>query len=230
MLTKQVPLAGALVAALLSAACTDAGTTLIVLQNQEPGDGCTVSADRGAAFIPRGHIDARAEDGYLFTPLVQNVAEATSNDSQRILFVEGADVDLSGDFTADGSLTSFSQAFSGSLLPGDLASFAFIIIPEQLVTQLGDSLAEGASVPVDAEITVFGTVDGGDVESQVFHYTVDVCDGCTTVNQGDCTALPDDFTAETGGNCQPLQDGSIDCCTSSGGDLVCPAVKEAPPV
>lgn len=230
MLNTQLPLAGAICAALLSAACTDAGTTLIVLQNQEPGDGCTVSADRGSTFIPRGHIDARAEDGYLFTPLVQNVAEGTGNDSQRILFVEGADISLSGDFDADSGLTSFSQSFSGSLLPGDFASFAFVIIPEQLITQLGDSLGEGGSVAVDAEITVFGTVDGGEVESQAFHYTVDVCDGCTVVDNGSCAALPDGFMADTGGACQPLQDGALDCCTASDGALVCPAVQEEPPV
>ena len=216
-------------AALGAAACTDAGTTLIVLQNQLPGEGCTVSADRGSEFVPRGRIDAAAEDGYLFTPLVQNVAEPTQNDSQRILFVEGADIDLSGDFEADASLTSFSQSFSGSLGPGDFGSFEFIIVPEQLVAQLGDSLGDGGEVAVDAEITIFGTVDGGAVESQVFRYTVDVCDGCTLVDNGACTALPDGFTPSTGGSCQPLQDGRVDCCTSSGGELVCPAVAEEPP-
>ena len=228
MITKQLPLAGAICAALLSAACTEAGTTLIVLQNQAPDVGCVVSADRSSLFIPRGRIDAEADEGYLFTPLVQNVAESTGNDSQRILFVEGADITLSGDFQADAGLTAFSQAFSGSLLPGDFASFAFIIVPEQLVAQLGGSLGEGGSIPVDAEITIFGTVDGGEVESQAFHYTVDVCDGCTRVNQGPCTSLPDGFMAETGGNCQPLQDGTIDCCESSAGGLVCPAVREEP--
>src|SRR5687768_6206163 len=182
MFTKQLPLASALCAALLSAACTDAGTTLIILQNQAPDEGCEVSADRTSTFIPRGHIDAQAGDGYLFTPLVQNVAQSTGNDSQRILFVEGADIDLSGDFSADGSLTSFSQAFSGSLLPGDFASFAFIIVPEQLVMDIGSSLGEGGSVAVDAEIILFGNVDGGSVESQVFRYTVDVCDGCTRID------------------------------------------------
>ena len=230
MPTMHLRLAFAAAASLFASACTDAGTTLIVLQNQVPGEGCTVSADRANDFIPRGRIDAAAEDGYLFTPLVQNVAERTQNDSQRILFVEGADVTLSGDFEADSSLTEFSQAFSGSLLPGDFGSFAFIIVPEQLVRDLGEALPDNGEVAVNAEITVFGTVDGGDVESQPFHYTVDVCDGCTLIDNGDCTLLPDDFTATTGGACQPLQDGQIDCCTSSGGELVCPAEKEVPPV
>src|SRR5690349_13970882 len=147
----RLAFATAAAASLLASACTDAGNTLIVLQNQVPGNGCTVSADRSSDFIPRGRIDAAAEDGYLFTPLVQNVAESTGQDNQRILFVEGADVTLSGDFEADGSLTSFSQAFSGSLLPGDLASFAFIIVPEQLVRQLGDALPDGGEVAVNAE-------------------------------------------------------------------------------
>jgi hypothetical protein len=217
-------------ASLLASACTDAGNTLIVLQNQVPGDGCTVSADRSAEFIPRGRIDAAAEDGYLFTPLVQNVATATENDNQRILFVEGADVTLSGDFEADDSLTSFSQAFSGSLLPGDLASFAFIIVPEQLVRDLGEALPDNGEIAVNAEITVFGNVDGGDIESQPYKYTVDVCDGCTLIDNGPCTAIPAEFEGSTGGACQPLQDGQIDCCTSSDGELVCPAVQEIPPV
>lgn len=230
MPTMHLRFAFAATAALLASACTDAGTTLIVLQNQVPGEGCTVSADRSNQFFPRGRIDAAAEDGYLFTPLVQNVAEATQNDNQRILFVEGADITLSGEFEADGSLTEFSQAFSGSLLPGDFASFAFIIVPEQLVRDLGESLPDGGEVAVNAEITIFGTVDGGSVESQPFKYTVDVCDGCTLIDNGSCAALPDGFEASNGGACQPLQDGQLDCCTSSEGALVCPAVQETPPV
>ena len=239
MLGKPVcAISVATVLTLGAAACTDSGKSVRVLQNQAPEPGCVVPTDQGA-FIPRGRIDTNADSGYLFTPLVQStVTESENGSTDRVMFIEGADVELSfapgffsdaeiGGLESSG-LVNFSQAFSGSIFPDGFTSFAFIVVPKPLLDAIGDKLSDGGATVVTASVTVFGELDGGDIESNPFNYPIEVCEGCMLIDNGPCTELPDDFEPLTGGNCQVLQDFPIDCCTSIDGDAVCPAVAEDP--
>jgi hypothetical protein len=226
-------------AGVLATGCTEGGESFFIVQNQSPDVGCVVPATLTAAFIPRGRIEVEAAGGYLFTPVVQSVVQQSpTGQAARVLFIEGADVTLSfeaGLFSEaelgplrDGGLARFRQAFSGAIFPGGLTSFAFEIIPRPMIDALAGKIGAGGSTVVTAEVVMFGTLDGGSIEGQTFRYPVEVCDGCLRVDRGSCSALPAGFEPATGGNCQVLQDGALDCCTDDAGNLICPAIAGAP--
>jgi hypothetical protein len=219
------------------AGCTAAGTPIFILQNQVPAEGCVPPTDLGS-FNPRGRIDTAASGGYVFTPVVQNVAEADG--VQGLVFVEGADVDLtlqSGfideaaveDDDTFRALTHFSKRFSGTIQPGEgLTSFVFTILPRELLADyMAERLAaDGTLVEVQADVKVFGTMNGGDVSTPTFTYWIDVCNGCMKQDLGACADLSSSYTALEGGVCTDLQDTPLECCTAADSSEVCPA--EAP--
>ncbi|HUH05778.1 MAG TPA: hypothetical protein VML75_27495 [Kofleriaceae bacterium] len=216
------------------AGCTDADQPVIILQNQVPDDGCIVPVGAGSDFRPRGIIDTQSGAGYLFTPLAQNNAAALDgNPTARLAIIEGAEVALtlqdSAVSVAEGD-TNFTKRFSGSIQPnGGLTSFAFTIIDKRVL----DAIAGVIETPdqrfeVLAEVRLFGTMGGGDLESIPFTYAVDVCTGCMRVNVGPCADLADDFVPLTGGKCNPLQDVFTQCCTELDESLTCPAAKPSP--
>jgi hypothetical protein len=221
----------------LAGCTTDAGESMIIVQNQIAAEECIVPSSRDATFRGRGIIDVQAGEGYIFTPLVQSLLEEDeSGRTLRVVAVRGADVDVSfpsGFFSnseeaelEDDRLTRFSQAFSGSLFPGGLASFAFVVIPRGLLDRVDAKLDPGEQILATVDVVVFGEIDGGDVESVPFSYPIDVCDDCLKIDRGACSALSPDFEPLTGGVCNPLQDAPVDCCTEGAIEL-CPAQPPA---
>lgn len=223
---------GGLVAA--QAGCVDAADPLRILRNQSPDPGCIVSDSTSGIFLPRGQIDVAAASGYLFTPVVTNEAESTTT-VDRLVFLEGANVDLlftDPDFYSEGELSTFKdegltyfiQPFSGSIEAGGSAGFAFEVIPKALLDNIAGKLGEGESTQIIAAVEMVGEINGNEVSSNVFKYPIQVCNGCLTNVLGSCDALPEG-EIRTGGTCQALQDGVVDCCTEADGSLTCPAVK-----
>ncbi len=216
-------------------ACVDAGATIQVLRNQQPEDGCSVPASKASTFLPRGRIEATADAGYLFTPLVENVA-VSSDQAARTVFVDGANIDLvftGGHFSEaeiaalGDELTHFRQSFSGSIPAGTVASFAFEVISKDVLEALEAKLDDGDFEQVIAEVQIVGSIDGSTVKSNVFNYPIDVCKGCLVTDLGLCTDIGDQ-EINSGGVCQDQQDAPLDCCTKSNGDVICPAVLEEP--
>ena len=227
----QILLAGALSA---QVACVDAAESIQILQNQVAGEGCVVGTDK-STFQARGRIDVNATGGYLFTPLVENSAVSSQSATRRV-FVEGANVDIEfpgGEFSTDdfdAALVSFKKPFSGSIDPGASNTFAFEVISKKLLDDMATAgLAEGSPVEVIAKVEIVGTMDGSGLSSNVFSYPIEVCNGCLTNVVGDCTDLPTELEIRTGGTCQTLQDGVLDCCVKSDETMSCPAVAEIVP-
>ncbi len=217
---------GALVVLLgASSACTDAAQTLLIVQNQIPGAGCSLSNTTGSNFYAKGVIDLASTSGYILTPLIQNLGSspAVNDDNTRIAFIEGYDVDLK---SADGSLIangSFSSLAAAAVFPGSSVAMTIEVLPNELLSsQVGNTIV--------AEVTMFGKIDGGDVESNTFAYPIEVCSGCLQVDVGSCVDLATGFSPRTGGECNPYQDVATDCCTGSDNSLVCPAEKEEVPL
>ncbi len=216
--------------------CVDAGETLRILRNQEPGASCVVPTDEGAAFLSSGLIDVTADSGYLFTPLVESRAVGDAETDRRV-FLEGAVVRLrfAEDFFDDATLTRleddglsyFTQPFSGSIASNGSAALKFEIIPKAVLEEMQSGLAAGEVTRVTAEIEMRGTIDGDDVTSPAYNYPVEVCNGCLNRTIGSCDTI-DEEDVQTGGVCQEKQDGVIDCCTAGDGSLVCPAVASVP--
>jgi len=213
------------------AGCTDSGRALVILHNVAPGEGCTLSASEGGEFIARGRIDTQADTGYVFNPLVQNnaIAKGATEEAQRLALVEGADIDLSfmDGFTPSGSPDLTPTAyFSGAIdANGGITVFSFYLFDKQFMNESFANLASDQVARIDAVVTVFGQLGGGDARSVPFHYSVDVCNGCMTVDLGACTGLPSDYEALAGGECNTLQDVPLECCDDG---TVCPAVPATP--
>jgi hypothetical protein len=224
-------------AAACAAGCVDnnAGdATLIILQNQVPDSSCQVQSSRSTTFRGRGVIDAEVAGPYVLTPLVESRAESldSSDPFQRSISVEGADVSLT---FADESLVNvdqlrdtgnldFTQRFTAILEPGSLAALSLISLPQAVLDDLAGSLAPGDVTLVLADVTVFGRLGGGRIESNTFAYPMDVCIGCRQRDVGSCVGYEDSGELQ----CFPGQDDYfIDCCISSSGARVCPAVPEA---
>jgi hypothetical protein len=214
--------------ALASGCTTDAGGSMYIVHNKVPSEGCVVPDDDEAPFRGTGRIDTNAGAGYVFTPLVKSLVQESGNDSNpRVIAMRGADVDISftsGPFDEadearlrDMRLTRFSTAFSGSVFPTGQTSFAFVVVPAGLLTEIA---ATGESAQLSVEVSVFGDLDGADVDSVPFVYPIEVCNGCLTVDQGDCAGLADTFEPRDTNTCNPAQDEAADCC-SAGSGWVC---------
>ncbi len=218
---------------IVATACTDAGSPILIMQNQVPGDGCVVSAALTDNYNPRGRIDTNAGAGYLFTPLVQNIATVEDDNAHlRIAFIEGADIDVSiqaGVPDPDASLTKFSKRFSGVIQPeGGLTTFAFTVVELDLLDQLAASLTDSSQIiELMVDVKIYGEFGGGSVSSPVFSYPIDVCNGCMKRDVGACADLSPSFTALEGGACVTLQDIPIDCCTTADSQELCPAASTA---
>jgi hypothetical protein len=217
-----------------AAGCVGSGDeTVVILQDQAPQAGCVVAAGIGSTFIGSGLIDTASAQGYVFTPIAQNFATATAeNEHQHIAFVTGADVDIS---FADDTLTSkyakdgvtrFEVPYAAMIAPGGTASMAFEIVPHSLINQLGAELsAPSDRVLLLVDVQLVGTLNNGDFNSQTFRFPVEVCSGCLAQSVGACSSLSTSFMpVNEGGNCNPLQDAPVDCCSNDTGGFVCPAV------
>lgn len=222
--------------ALALGACVDdnADSGMIILRAVAPGDGCIFSAD-ATDFLPSGHIDAAADRGYVVAPLIRNdliLAEGEAK-TPKTIFVNGAqivvkfyDTDV---FTAaeqatmaTNGLTRYLAPFSGSIAPnGSTGVFPFEAVPTALLTAVGEKLTamNRFSTLLDVQIRVVGNRGGGDVESNLFRFPVEVCSNCERFVIGDCSTLNTSTTVRKGGVCSPSQDGQVDCCVGADPDL-----------
>jgi hypothetical protein len=242
-------------ASALFAACTTSSgdTTILMLRNQAPAAGCVITADPNAAFIPSGRLDVEllkpngVPQGYLLTPVVQNVAVADlanqAQVAQRTALIQGAHVDitfLSSDVVTDADqqmldsmgLLHFDARFAGAVPPNaSVSTYSFELIPAGVIDMVTGRLqtfsggtGRKPDVTMIAKVVVFGQLGGGTVEAPAFDYPVTACDGCMTNDVGPCAALSSSFMAHTGGACSFYQDGVLDCC-EDGAQFVCPAVR-----
>lgn len=134
---------------------------------------------------------------------------------------------------ADAGTTKFRSLFSAPLAPNSgLTSAAFDLVPTAAIREIqrkAGAVAAGARLhaQVVATATLYGDLNGGEVEGLPFVYPVTVCNDCVVNVVGTCAATPKTFMARAGNPCNPFQDGLVDCCTN-GADLVCPAVGTMP--
>ena len=242
MNVRMFALAGAAGLALGAGACVDtsADSGLRIIGNSAPEDGCLVDP-ANMTFQDDGLIDARSLDGYLFTPIVTNELVTLGDEltGPKTIYVTHARVDIKfydpsfNDLAVEPGLVHFQVATSGSIDPnGGKLGLSFEIVPTDLLFAIGERLPDPLNnVPfsrttLDIGIQLVGTHGGDEVVSNLFRYPVEVCDGCARQDVGACIDLPSGFEGAPGGACNSLQDGFLQCCSSSIGDI-CPAEPPA---
>lgn len=242
-------------AALLGAAsflgsCGTPPGQFIIIQDQVPQSGCAIPATLSDMYMDSGTLDmslvnANADTGYLFFPVMQNNAPAAASgiDANRIALSE-FEVDLSlGDgapasivnmFQKDASvakLIEFSVPTSGSVSSGGGNTSGTVnVVPAKLAQlMLGQSGQKTLTSPADffylmATVRAQGKTLTQTVTSDPFHFPIRVCDGCLANDVGICPLAQ--AGANTGNPCNIAQDQTVDCC-ELGTALVCPPVVGA---
>jgi hypothetical protein len=200
---------------ILLAGCAHQGDEgLFILNNSQPnGTICALTSDPAQPFLAQGRIAAASPEGYVLTPLIESrITAVMGHELERTIHLEGANVTLSM-VSSSGSLSQVSQytaLFSGSVAPLSAVNVSFQVLP-----------AMSAAGQYNVDVTVFGTLGGGRIDGQPFDYPITVCDNCITRNLGSCTGAT---ITNFGNPCNPYQDGIVDCCTDSTGQLLCPGV------
>lgn len=236
---SRLALALALSASLAASACVDGGSdaSMVILRNLAPGDGCVLDPSSDVAFT-NGVIQIDSSAGYLFTPLVRNDLVTVEGEivTRKTIFVEGARVTIDfydttlftadeiATFQAEG-LTRFQAPTSSSISPnGGTHSFNFEIVPPELLAELDAKLPlDARSTVLNVSVQMVGYINGDEITSNVFRYPVEVCRDCLVTNVGACAGIDPGVDYPTGGACNPVQDGTLACCTATDGSLVCPA-------
>jgi len=205
--------------------------TVVILQNNAPEEGCVISASVSDSYIGNGRIEVASPSGYLLTPVAKNDATGETEDTNRIAFVDGIQVDL--EFPADEALeaeyegsplTRFEIGYSAIINPGATTSFIAEVVPAELLEELEDDVDGDSSVLVRVHTRLVGELGGSGFESSSFSYDVEVCEGCLVSVYSSCAVVPAEVNS--GGECNPFQDYALDCCINSVGDTICPAVTE----
>ncbi len=237
--------------AFLMLGCGQPPDQFIIIQNQVPGSGCVIPTTLGSDYRATGVIDVSlvatdADVGYAIFPLLENNLPGPSGgqagDPNRIaLSSYQIDVDFVEDApdaikTMFGALQAtqdqkirYSEPTSGSVasgggttssgvngINGDLA---------RLIRNSGVFQQGAAPFHLMSTIRAVGKTVTRSVTSDPFHFPILVCDGCLIANAVDrkvpvCPALS---APNTGNVCNIAQDEAVDCCTTNGGQLVCPA-------
>lgn len=224
-------------------ACVDPGDSapLRILGNVAPGDGCSVDS-ASTTFYDDGVIEAGSSFGYIFTPTVRNDLQTVGEEliGPKTIYVTHARVSLHfydpsfENVTSDSSLLVFQVPTSGSIEPnGGLSAFSIEITPPELLALIGARLGPPSAenprprTVIDARVQLIGARGGGggEEESNVFRYPIEVCNGCLEADLGPCAELPTGFEPRIGGACAAAQDGVVDCCDNY---TVCPARPPEP--
>jgi hypothetical protein len=130
---------------------------------------------------------------------------------------------------APDSKIQYSEPTSGSVASGGgMTSSGVNGINGDLARYIhGSGLLQQGAAPFHLQSTIraVGSTVTRSVTSDPFHFPILVCDGCLIANAVDrkvpvCPALA---SQNTGNVCNVAQDEAVDCCTTNGGQLVCPA-------
>ena len=223
----------------LGAGCVAGGSdgSIVVLKNVRAQAGCMVSDAETEDSISSGTLDLLVPSGYLFIAQIQSRITADPGlETQRTIITSGADIDIAfpgsqlfgaaelADLKAAG-LTHYKSPFTAVLPPnGGLTDAPLVLIPADLVTRIAAraDLTQPFRLAATATFKVVGDMSGLAVSSQAFSYAVTIGNG-VSVNVAGACPLPMSFgTPRPGYACNPMQDGTVDCC-GSGAAVTCPA-------
>jgi hypothetical protein len=225
---------------LLTGCTVKDNVAFLILQNQVPEENCVIPAGLSETYRGHGFLDVQSlpggfvNPGYLFTPVAQNGATMSDIDpNDNVIVLEGADIELQADSTtaseallatlAAADLDARTQRFSGACQPESTCSMSFPVIDAEQAAAIAGTLGGTEQITILARVTVFGRIDGSDIVSNPFTYPITLCNGCGIENVGSCDNVTSSTPVSEGGECNPLQDGSLTCCNVTGGGVRCPA-------
>lgn len=229
---------------LVLAACGRVPGQFEILNNQVPeisSNSCAIPVDpmvyQGEGTLDISIVRGDFQSAYFVFPLIENNLPSSSSNST----IDPNQIQLSG-FQVDiapiggapspsiqavfdgGPLVHYQIPWSGGVSSGGGQLSAVVAaFPVGLAQKLAAAggIGVGPALTVNLTIQALGTTNSGThMQSDPFHFPVQICSGCLVANVAPCpfTAAP----ANTGNSCNPAQDLPVDCCTQNGA-LICPA-------
>ncbi|MBU1242862.1 hypothetical protein KKD52_01205 [Myxococcota bacterium] len=218
-------------------ACAENSSSLVILQNQAPEDGCQASNSVSDNFVSHGTLDIGAADFGLTTQyyawlVVSNNLKSTieSNGIElNAVEMKSAQIDLRLGAAGAGleDFTSYVDYTFVTISPGETRSLQVNVIPPNLAGRL--SIAPGQFVEAVAKIQLVGERGGSDIKTNSINLPITICNGCLAIDIGSCATATFPDTVYLGHTCNKSQDTPIHCCLDSsagGGEAYrCPAVQ-----
>jgi hypothetical protein len=234
-----VGIVGALAACVAGCSGTPPGAFIIV-QNQVPGADCSVSAAKGSLYQGEGIVDLSIARGYELFPLLENDfpgpnAGQTVDGNRIALGGFDVEVGLPGNFESgpiaeliqnmqsldandpQKTLVAYSTITSGSVASGGGNTSSHVnVLPGDLIDKIRalGAVSVDKTYWIEVSVRARGSTLAQDVQSDAFHYPIQLCDGCLAVDVGQCTGVP------AASSCTPGQDEFVRCCENAG-KLVC---------
>lgn len=223
-----------------SLGCEENSASLVILQNQVPGEGCTVESSETADYRPQGKLDVLwysqvgQPAGYYMFPLVQNNLISTENTEtgtveENCITIKETRVDLDlgglGEYV-ESNFTKYAVPTAVTICPGEMRAVSVMVIPPQVVAVIAGQIPENGMEYVSAKIRMVGKRGSTTIKSNSMTYPIFLCNGCLIKNLGNCdtAVIPED--PAPGNPCNPAQDDPMECCVQ-GVDWVCPAIYES---
>lgn len=185
-------------------ACVDEEAPALVVTNAIPLDNDCVAKTGEEIVRSFGRYDIFCGASYLepfevWSYMVPRGDLERPRAETNIAQFERAEVQL---ITPDGAVIvpTFSTAVAGSVEPGDGTDPGKSVVFVELIPSAAvGSLPRPEEVPqIVAEIQLFGTTNGDvDVETGIFRFPIDLCDGCFTYLIEGCLWMEEDINALT---------------------------------
>jgi len=223
-------------------ACAENSSSLVILQNQAPEEGCQASNTVSDNFVSHGTLDIGAANYGLTTQyyawlVVSNNLKSTveSNGIElNTVVMKSAQIDLRLGQAGTGleDFTSFADYTFVTISPGETRSMQVNVIPPNLAGRL--TVAPGQFIEAVAKIQLVGERGGSEIKTNSINLPITICNGCLAIDIGSCATATFPDTVYLGHTCNKSQDQPIHCCLDSnagGGEAYrCPAVQSVTPV
>ncbi|MGE0867510.1 MAG: hypothetical protein AB7P03_03030 [Kofleriaceae bacterium] len=226
------------------AACADSGDEgLQIVKNVAPDTGCSFTSEATEPFLARGVANIVAPYYEIHPQILSRISAVEGEESLRTVFTTGARVDIEfpdetlftqaeQDMLRDQAKTRFESLFSVPIAPnGGITDGSFVGIPESLMEAIRAKVPAARpgsptsfTTTVITKSVVFGTLGDGEVTSQQFTFPVTICNNCLINIIGSCPLPMGSMVTNTGNACNPYQDQPVDCCTTTQGEVRCPAI------
>ena len=216
--------------------CEQNSASIVILQNQLPGESCGSGGADDTSYRTQGTLDVawylrkRLPAYYDMYLLVQNNLQSTASDysvEENCVTIDRARVDLDlgplAQYVEEG-LTHYEVNVSLTICPQEKKIVTVRVVVPQVVELIANQVREGTQIQAVARVYVLAKRGSYTIESNHIAYPIFICNGCLVHDLGLCDSATIPEEPEAGNKCNPSQDDPIDCCTS-GSELVCPAVS-----
>lgn len=217
------------------AACVEDRTTMVILGNKVPGEGCVTDTAGGSRTFGQLDISEYAfshftPQYFMFPEVVNSLSESEGDVELNYIEIIEARVELDlGDLGS--SLPEDHRRFAvpafTTLAPQASAVLQVMVIPPQTAAVIGPAVrASGTDRIVRARVHFRYEHGGYERDSHEIVFPIMLCNGCVVLEPQSCGGvLPDEIPE--GNACNYTQDDPLLCCLDAG-VLVCPASATEP--